>query len=78
MQLLIIVDGERNHSMGSPSQQSLKSRAVKGKERGVAVGGRHSSCSGRALAAQARGPGFNPRRRHLSFFPFAVSKVYGQ
>ena len=21
---------------------------------------------------------FNPRRHHLSFFPFAVSKIYGQ
>ena len=34
--------------------------------------------SGRALAAQASGPGFDPRRRHLSFYPFAVSKVYRQ
>ena len=45
------------------------------RERGVAVSGCRSSV---ALAAQARGPGFDPRRRHLSFFPFSVSKVYGQ
>ena len=49
-------------------QQTLKSRAIKGKERGVAVS--------RVLAAQARGPGFDPQQHHLSFFPFAVSKVY--
>ena len=47
-------------------QQTLKSRAIKGKERGVAVS--------RVLAAQARGPGFDPRWRHLSFCPLCRFK----
>ena len=53
------------------SQQSLKSRAIKGKREGwLSVG----ELSGRALAARARGPGFDPRRCHLSFpLPFQRS-----
>ena len=53
------------------------SKANKGLEGGWLPSGRRSSVAEHVLAAQARGPGFDSRRRHFSFQALAVSNIYG-
>ena len=70
----ILSKSQHAHSNYHLSTIITERRVIWGRVRGVVVGG----CRSSVAEHWRRDPGFDSRWHHFSFFPFAVSKVFGQ